>query len=254
MKKLLVLLFVLTGCTNIMNTGREDKIIVAHRGGAELGAENTLTCIRKGIEAGAGWIEIDVHLSRDGEIVVCHDDAVDRTTNGEGHICDMTYEQIRALKVVDEDGNETGDHIPTLHEVLELINGKAFLLLEIKHTKHSLEGIEKACVDCIKEHGMVNRVVIQSFDDDVLETVYELMPALRLEKLLFVGMPFGFDFDDYDYVSSFNVYHKLVSDKFIAMAHARGQEVKVWTLNKYKADLVSSVDGIITNNPALFIK
>ncbi len=237
-----------------MDKVNSEKIVVAHRGGAFLGPENTLSCIEKGMEAGAEWIEIDVHLSADGEVVVCHDDAVDRTTNGEGHISGMTYGQIRGLKVVDAEGKETDDYVPLLHEVLELIKGRAKLLLEIKRTEHSLDGIEKACLDCVKEYDMMDQVVFQSFDDEVIETVHELCPGMRVEKLLFVGVACCFDFDKYDYVSSFNVYHRLVSDAFVRKAHSLGNEVKVWTLNKYKKDLVDMVDGIITNDPALFIK
>ncbi len=236
-----------------MNAGKSEKIVVAHRGGAFLGPENTLLCIEKGMEAGAEWIEIDVHLSKDGKVVVCHDPDVDRTTNGRGYISRMTYEQIRSLKVVDDDGNETDQHVPLLQEVLSLIKGRAKLLLEIKHSRHSLPGIEKACLDCVKECGMMDQVVFQSFDDDVIETVHALCPQMRVEKLLYFGASLGFDFEKYDYVASFNVFHRLVSDSFINAVHEKGKEVKVWTLNKYKEPLVNRVDGIITNDPALFI-
>ncbi len=252
MKKLLALLLILTGCTNIMNVGKSDKTIVAHRGGAHLGPENTLICIERGLEAGADWIEIDVHLSADGEIVVCHDNSVDRTTNGKGYISEMTYGQIRGLKVLDSSGGETDQYVPLLHEVLELVRGRAVLLLEIKRTRRSLEGIEKACIDCINEYGMAEQVVIQSFDDEVLETVHELMPQMRVEKLLLAGLPF-FDFDEHEYVASYNVFYRLLTDKFIEKAHENGREVKVWTLNKYDRDIVNAVDGIITNDPALFM-
>ncbi len=232
---------------------KTEKIVVAHRGGAFLGPENTLLCIEKGIEAGAEWIEIDVHLSKDGKVVVCHDDEVDRTTNGEGVISEMTYDQIRALKVVDDAGNVTDQYVPLLHEVLELIKGRAKLLLEIKYTKHTLEGIEKACLDCVKEYGMLDHVVFQSFDTEVIERVHALCSEVRVEKLLYAGLPFGFNFDKYDYVASFNVHYKLTTKAFINHAHSRGKEVKVWTLNKYDEELIEVVDGIITNDPALFI-
>ena len=88
-------------------------IVVAHRGGANLGPENTLECISKGISAGADWIEIDVHLSADGKLVVCHDASVDRTTNGKGWISQMSYEEIRKLKVKDNNGDLCEGHIPT---------------------------------------------------------------------------------------------------------------------------------------------
>ena len=96
-----------------------ELVVVAHRGGAGMAPENSLTCIRKGLESGADMIEIDIHLTKDGEIVVCHDREIDRTTNGKGRIADMTLEELREYRIVDKDGNATDDVLPTLGEVLE---------------------------------------------------------------------------------------------------------------------------------------
>lgn len=252
-----------TGNKSDMDSGKE-LIVVAHRGGAALGPENTLECIRRGMAVGARWIEIDVHLSADGEIVVCHDPSVDRTTNGRGYISESGYQALRALRIKDKDGNLTGEHLPTLDEVLDLTKGRAKLLLEIKYTKHSLPGIEQACIDCIRRHGAEADVVIQSFDDDVLFTVNSLAPEIRLEKLLFfasTGMGFGFDgsfsgfdFEKYSFVDSFNVYYLAATRSFVQQAHSHGKEVKVWTLDKRDSKLEGMVDGVITNDPRLFIK
>ena len=246
-----------------MGNGKE-LIVVAHRGGADLGPENSLGCIRRGIAAGAGWVEIDVHLSADGEIVVCHDPSVDRTTDGKGQISGMTYPELRRLRLLDGEGRPTDEHLPTLDEVLDLTKGRAVLLIEIKHSKHSLPGIEKACVDCIRRHGAEKDAVIQSFEDDVLDRVHELAPEIRLEKLLIfastgLGFEFdggfsGFDFEKYGHVSSFNVFYLAATRSFVEKAHASGKEVKVWTLDKYDGDLVEMVDGVITNDPGIFIK
>ncbi len=250
MKKLLALILFSAMAVNI-NVMNAKKIIVAHRGGAFLGPENTLSCISKGMETGAEWIEIDVHLSADGKIVVCHDETVDRTTNGTGLISRMTYDHIQALNVVDSEGTVTGEHIPLLEEVLELIKGKAKLLLEIKRSRNSLPGIEKACLDCIKSHGMLDQVVFQSFDDEVIETVHKLCPEMRVEKL--ITIPFFINFRKYDYAASINPCYKFTTRSFIRRAHKHGKEVKVWTLNKYKESLVEEADGIITNDPGLFL-
>ena len=237
-------------------------IVVAHRGGANLGPENTLECISKGISAGADWIEIDVHLSADGKLVVCHDASVDRTTNGKGWISRMTYEDIRRLKVKDQNGDLCDVHIPTLDEVLDLIKGKAHLLLEIKYSRHSREGIEEMCLKCIEEHQAESFVTIQSFDDNVLEKVHELNPDISLEKLFFFVFPdtglclderlHTFRFDDYAHVKSFNVWKGWLKDSLIEKAHGRGIQIKAWTVNDYDPDLAAKVDGIITNSPELY--
>jgi len=237
-------------------------IVVAHRGGANLGPENTLECISKGISAGADWIEIDVHLSADGKLVVCHDASVDRTTNGKGWISRMTYEDIRRLKVKDQNGDLCDVHIPTLDEVLDLIKGKAHLLLEIKYSRHSREGIEEMCLKCIEEHQAESFVTIQSFDDNVLEKVHELNPDISLEKLFFFVFPdtglclderlHRFRFDDYAHVKSLNVWKGWLKDSLIEKAHGRGIQIKAWTVNDYDPDLAAKVDGIITNSPELY--
>lgn len=234
-------------------TRKDGLSVVAHRGGAKLGPENTLKCIRQGMNVGAEWIEIDVHLSADGKIVVCHDPSVDRTTDGSGFISAMNYAELRKLNIVDESGNATGEHLPTLDEVLECIKGKAKLLLEIKRSRHSLPGIETACVECIRRHGAESEVTIQSFDDEVLETVHGIAPEIRLEKLLFASTPW-FDMDRLPYIASYNVFYLALTGNFVEKAHAKGREVKVWTLDSYNERIVGMVDGIITNDPRIFLQ
>ena len=119
------------------------KVITGHRGGANLGLENSLECMAAGMAAGASSIEIDVHITSDGEIVVCHDPKVDRTTDGKGAINDMTLSEIRALRLIDKDGNPTEQTIPTLDEVLDLVDGKVELLLEIKRKRGNNKGIDR---------------------------------------------------------------------------------------------------------------
>ena len=242
----IVCLGFLAGCT-----AEKELVVVAHRGGAALGPENSLGCIEKGIEAGAKWIEIDVHLSADRQIVVCHDPTVDRTTDGSGVISEMNYDELRRLRLLDAEGNPTGEHLPTLAEVIELIRGRASLLLEIKYSESTLPGIEQACVDCIRELDAEDFVVIQSFDDEVLFKTHEIAPEMRVEKLL--SSAEGADLDKYDFAASLNIYYGAADKEFIDEVHARGQEVKVWTLDEYDAELVKMVDGVITDDPRIFL-
>ena len=91
--------------------------VIAHRGGASLAPENTLACFKKGIESGADMLELDIHLTKDGHIVVCHDQTVDRTTNGKGKIRELTLDEISKLNIIDSDGRITNEKIPTLQDV-----------------------------------------------------------------------------------------------------------------------------------------
>ena len=238
--------------------------IIAHRGGAGLGLENTLSCIEKGINSGAHIIEIDIHLSKDGHLIVCHDQTVDRTTNGKGRIRDMTLDEIRKLRIIDENGNPTDEQLPTLAEVLELINGRAILLIEIKRTGKIYQGIEQKTLDEIEKFQACSWVIIQSFNDSVLKTIHAINPDLRLEKLIvfkFAGLPFIFDgtftrfsFKKYHYISSFNILHISASPRFIRSIHKQNKEVKIWTLDGPSSARNLHVDGVITDRPDLWIE
>ena len=263
-----VLLWVLFSATHALAFVREDMmkkdvVITAHRGGAGYDLENSLRCIKRSLEAGIGSVEIDVQLSSDGYVVVCHDVSVDRTTNGEGHIADMTLAQLRQLRLVDANGNVTEEQLPLLSEVLELIDGKAHLLLEIKRYKGSGEALECAVVEELRRYDAEEWTTVQSFNDEVISTIHSLNPVLRLEKLAFfkvAGLPLIFDGGFrcinaplYDIVESFNFFYGGVSQSAVEQFHQAGKHVRVWTVNKLKHTPKSDVDGIITDYPDLFI-
>lgn len=237
--------------------------VTAHRGGAFLGYENTLSCILKGIATGVDAVEIDVHQSADGALIVCHDPTLDRTTDTQGKIEAMTLAEIKAARIVDAEGQPTDETVPTLEEVLEVVKGRCNLLLEVKRNrKDQYPGIEAQILAAIDAAGMRETTVFQSFDDLVLENFYALDNTLRLEKLLVMRLPFGLCFDmhltrfsleKYHYITSFNIHHSFASRRFIRQMHEAGKEVKVWTLND-PAKLPEGVDGVITNDPRLFLQ
>ena len=242
----------------------ENMKVVAHRGGALIGNENTLSAFENGIRAGADLIELDVHLTADSVVVVCHDPTLNRTTDRKGRICDLTLEQFKQARALDrETGKPTDEALPTLSEALDLIKGRAGVLLEIKKfRKGKYDGIEEKVLKLIEEKGMHDDVICQSFDDEVIEKIHSLDPSVRVEKLIFCTLPFGncfdtgftcFSFEKYSYCSSINVYYKFASDAFIKQCHNAGLEVKVWTVNELK-NLNPNVDGVITNRPDLFRK
>lgn len=225
--------------------------IIAHRGGAGLGLENTLSCIEAGLRCGSvSMIEVDVHLTKDGEVVVMHDPTVDRMTNYSGKIENMTIEQLKALRVV---GNCHSERIPTLREVLNLIGDRAEVLLEIKRPDNRDDGLEKACLDIIKECGACGRVTVQSFNDIVLDRFHSMDPSVRLEKLLFVR-PFNMkEIAQQKHIASYNIFHLgLVTRRFVDKMHSIGKEVKVWTLQSPQQRHAPNLDGIITDRPDLF--
>lgn len=226
--------------------------IIAHRGGAGLGNENTLSCISKGLSYGPDMIEIDVHLTSDCEVVVCHDPYIDRTTDGKGIISEMTLEEVKAAHIVDASGNSTDEKIPTLREVIEHIGGRAAILLEIKREDDTDDGLERFCLDIIYEYGLQGSIVVQSFNDIVLERFHAMDPSIRLEKLLFVR-PFNMtEVASKTWISGYNIYYRgLVTKRFVDRMHKMGKEVKVWTIKKPSQIPCGNLDGIITDRPDL---
>ena len=244
--------------------------IIGHRGGASIGPENTLACYKKGIEAGADMIEIDIHLTKDGHIVICHDQSIDRTTNGKGLIREMTLDEIRQYRAKDADGNLTEEKIPTLDEVFDLFletragGNPCKLLIEIKRTNDIYQGIEELLLQKINSCNAKEWVVVQSFNDFALEKIHQLDPAIRLEKLFFFKLPglpiimdwfhfTRFNYEKYNYISSFNMNYLWLTKSFLNDIHRHGKEVKVWTLEGTNVPHMD-VDGIITNRPDLWSK
>lgn len=243
-----------------------DKLIIGHRGGAGIGEENSLSCLKRGIETGADMIEIDLHQTHDGIVVVNHDPTVNRTTNGKGTIAKMTYEEISQLRIKSKKGVLTNDHVATFEEVLQLFahertkGHNVRLLIEIKYPyKNAYDGIEKRMLDLIKAHNAESWIVVQSFADDVLEKVHRLDPKVRIEKLLICKLPLvpyivdglritRFSYEKYNYVSSFNFYYLALTHSFISDIHQHGKEVKMWTIDGLNAPRMD-VDGIITDRP-----
>lgn len=244
--------------------------IIGHRGGASIGPENTLACYKKGIEAGADMIEIDIHLTKDNHIVICHDESIDRTTNGKGMIREMTLDEIRQYRSVDADGNMTDQQLPTIDEVFDLFldtrasGNPCKLLIEIKRTNDIYQGIEELLLKKINSCNAKDWVVVQSFNDFALEKLHKLDPSLRLEKLFFFKLPglpiimdwfrfTWFSYEKYHYISSFNMNYLWLTKSFLNDIHRHGKEVKIWTLEGTNFPHMD-VDGIITNRPDLWSK
>lgn len=246
-----------------LDLNKMNVTITGHRGAAGLAPENSLLAIQKGLESGADFIEIDIHLTKDGEIVVCHDPKIDRTTTGTGDICDLTYDQIMSYNIVNDQGIETDLKIPTLDQVLSLVDGNSNLLIEIKRKPGLYDGIEAKMIDIIKSHNAEQWTTVQSFNDMTLEITHSLMEDLPLEKLFIFklwGLPIIFDgtftsFNSkkYHYIQSFNIYHFSVSKSLVSKIHKMGKKVKIWTIKDESVKIPDvGIDGIITDRPDQF--
>jgi glycerophosphoryl diester phosphodiesterase len=257
----------------------------AHQGGAREAPSSTLYALRRAVAAGAHALELDVHATADGELVVCHDATVDRTTNATGAIADMTLAEVRVLdnaywwvpgQVVafDEDpsayplrGAAPDDpelRIASLREVLEAFPG-VFLNLDIKQTAPAVKPYEGALAGLLREYGRRDDVIVASFHDAALQAFSSIAPEVSVSAGTFAVAQFWQAVQDgagEDRLPQ-SVFHALqvpatyertviVDHRFVTRAHERGVAVHVWTIDDAgeMADLVDlGVDGIMTDRP-----
>ncbi len=248
--------------------------ITGHRGAKGLAPENTLTAIREGMRY-ADRIEIDVHQSKDGRIVVMHDASVNRTTNGRGKIKNLNYDEIAQLDAGSWFSKEfAGERVPLLEEVIDLVCPHNILLIELKDGEY--ENFEENVLSLIQEKEVASRVIIQSFSTKILERIHQLNPEIRLHKLFarqihLFGLPFTlvqgsslfrflqlFYLKKYPYIEEYSIYHRLVSRSLIEKMDEQsgGKMINVWVENNpTRAEKLAQygVDGFITDFPNQFV-
>jgi glycerophosphoryl diester phosphodiesterase len=219
--------------------------VVGHRGAAGVMPENTIKGFRYAIELGVDYMECDVHLSRDQQLMVMHDATVDRTTNGRGAIRDLTAARIRSL-----DAGQ-GEQVPTLDEVLETVRGEVHLLIELKGI-----GVEHATVEAVKAQGMQEYVTFTSFALERLALVREMGKEYRIGAIL----PNPTDFDLARAVEmqavGIGIRYTNLCFRHVEAAHALRLEVRVWnpdTWDEQQAMITLGVDGISTNRPDILL-
>lgn len=221
-------------------------IKIGHRGAMGYSPENTLSSFKKALQLKVDMIEFDVQLCKSGEIVIIHDDNVDRTTSGSGYISEKTLSELKSLDA----GN--GEKIPTLNEALDLINRKVKVNIELK-----AQGIAKPVFELI-EHYVKNKgwkysdFLISSFNHSELEEFYKLNKKIQLGVLWEEIPPRFTDFAKKINAWSVNLSLDFINQGFVDKAHKKGFKVLVYTVNDLadiKRMISLSVDGIFSNYP-----
>lgn len=157
---------------------------IAHRGASSYAPENTLSAFRKGLELGADFLECDVHLSKDGALILIHDDTVNRTTDGHGFVKDFTLEELKMLDAGKKFGSDfEGEKIITLDEFLDEFYGKIGLLIEIKKPELN-PGIEEKVVTLLEKYEDLSSIIIQSFDVESMRKMHGLLPDVQIAVLM----------------------------------------------------------------------
>ncbi|HEX9915836.1 MAG TPA: glycerophosphodiester phosphodiesterase family protein [Candidatus Bathyarchaeia archaeon] len=219
---------------------------IGHRGAAGYESENTLRGFERAVQLGADMVELDVHLCASGELVVIHDDTVDRTTDGSGSVGGMTLGELRALDA------GKGEKIPTLDEVFAALQGRVAVDVELKGLGTAEPVYELVDGLVRRRRWALSKVLVTSFDWGMLEELRGLSDRIRLGSLIhrepFRALRFASEIRAY----SVNPFHESMDAGYVREAHRLGLAVYPWTVNE-AADIERvkglGVDGVISDYP-----
>lgn len=228
--------------------------IFAHRGFSGKYPENTMLAFHKAYEVGCDGIELDVQMTKDGVLVIMHDETIDRTTNGKGNLRDYTYEELCQFDCYGAfKGEYEFQKIPTLREYLEWVKPTGLLTnIELKNSVYYYEGLEEKVFEMVKELEMENQILFSSFNLVSVLKCKNVMPQIpagfltetKVDNMGAFAKEYGVDY-----------YHPgldFLTEEVVENCHAHGRKVNVWTVNKKKEMKQMAkwkVDGIFTNYP-----
>lgn len=229
------------------------SLVWAHRGASAYAPENTLEAFRLAADMGADGVELDIQLTKDGQIVVIHDETIDRTSSGTGWVKDMTLEELRRFSYNKTFPDKPAD-IPTMREVFELLAPTGLTInIEIKTGVVFYERIEEKILALTKEMRMEERVCYSSFNHYTVTKIHELDSQAQVGFLYADG---PIDMPSYGVRHGVNALHpalyNLQYDGFVEECRAKGLRLNVWTVNEKEHIRLCrdmGIDAIITNYP-----
>ncbi len=227
----------------------------AHRGASAYAPENTLSAFKLAVDMGAHGIELDVHMSKDGELVVIHDEKVNRTSNGSGYVRDMTLHELKKLDFSNGFKAYSNERIPTLREVYGLLAPTGLTInVELKCDKILYDGMWDKLIELERQVNVAGQILYSSFNHSVLKKL------LKADKDAKIGLLYKANIaTPWEYASEFGAFAlhpkyllPLRRPELISACQDRGFAVHAWTVNDpaamYKLAL-SGIDAIITNKP-----
>jgi glycerophosphoryl diester phosphodiesterase len=226
--------------------------IFAHRGGRKSTPENTAAAFKNSMHLGVAGIELDIQRCATGEIVVIHDEDINRTTNGAGLVKDISLAELKRISAGSWfDQKFASENVPTLQEVLEIIDGNLILNIEVKNAPVSYDGIDDDLLELLSHYQHPDTIIVSSFDHKLLLKISQktdIAIALLAECVFF-------DLQAYATTLGASFWHPpydVVRPELVEEAHANGLLVNVWTVNderKWRKLIDMGVDGIITDDP-----
>jgi len=219
---------------------------IGHRGAKGYEPENTFVSFQKALDMQVDGIELDVHLSADGEIIVIHDESIDRTTNGKGFVNALSLRELKAFRI-----NGTYE-IPTLAAIFDLVNQDCFINIELKSyeaTDKVVSLIEKYVT---KKGWKYNRFLVSSFDWNALQQVAFLNDKIPIGVLTETDLDLALAFAKFIQAKSIHPHFHLLTKENTAQMQEKGLQVFPWTINELE-DIQKikkfNVNGIITDFP-----
>jgi glycerophosphoryl diester phosphodiesterase len=255
--------------TTALTSGQAPRpLVAAHRGGALLWPENSLTAYRQALALGADLLETDVHLTADGEVVVLHDPTLDRTTTGTGRVRAARLADLSRLRLRGRDGADTQDSVPTLTQLLDLLApSRARLLLEIKvdADRQRYPGIEEKVLAALNARGLADRTVVMAFEPETVKRLRALDPSIDLALLVGRARVERERVPPRDAVrwtrelgaSHLGIDYRVLDSSVVEAAREAGIAVGAWTVND-EADLrrviALGVALVISDRPDLALR
>ncbi|MCB6609872.1 glycerophosphodiester phosphodiesterase [[Clostridium] symbiosum] len=228
----------------------------AHRGFSGNYPENTMLAFEKAVQTeGCDGIEMDVHLTKDGEVVIIHDEKLDRTcVNGTGYVRDYTYEELKKFDMSFRfAGQCEPQHVPTLREYFELVKDTPIITnIELKTGIFEYPGIEKKVYDLIHEFGLEKKIIISSFNHYSIRRMKEICPELVCGLLTETWL---IDAGRYTKETGAECLHPIfynMTEEIIAEVKSQGIRINTWTVNEeedIRTMIARGVDSVIGNYP-----
>ena len=221
-------------------------IIIGHRGEMGYEPENTLRSFQRALDFGVDVIELDIYVCKTGEVVVIHDDTVDRTTNGTGWVIEKSFDELRNL-----DAGKR-EKIPTLDEALQLIDRKAKVNIELKGP-NTAQAAADTISRYVAEHGwQYSDFMVSSFNHYEIQKFSPLLPQVPT-GLIILAIPIGYaEFAEKTNCDFVVISKETINREYVVDAHNRGKKVYVWAINN--ADEMKrfgslGIDGVLSNFP-----
>ncbi|MBT2291005.1 glycerophosphodiester phosphodiesterase [Paenibacillus albidus] len=228
----------------------------AHRGASAACPENTMAAFRKALALGATGIETDVQMTRDGALVLIHDETLNRTTNSSGYIKDKTLREVLEADAGSWFGEQfKNEPVPVLEDLLELLKAEDTILnIELKNGTFLYPGMEEKVIAAVRAFGMSDRVVLSSFNHYSLAYCKTLAPEIRTGILYMEGLYRPWDYAATLSADALHANHQAVLPEFVAAAAELGIVYHPFTVNdpdRMKFLIEAGVSGIITDHPDL---